>query len=280
VGFTVAERTHPHPMFDFSVFRIRDFSGAILGCVGMNCSYWPFMIYLPLYFTAGLGRDVAAAGFALLAYTVPFLVMPPVAQWLLLRYDARVVIPGGLFVIGLGFLLMKLGSDASGHGPWPVLPGALLAGIGLGLTTTPASSMTKSAVPAERAGMASGMDVSARLITLALNIAVMGLVLVAGLEASLQASQGASADAGPLRTVAEQLASGNLAGALQAVPASAGQSVDTHMLQGALTQGFGWVMLYGGMAAWITAALSWVVFRGLHEAVIPQSPAGTKSTSR
>ena len=280
VGFIVAERTHPHPMFDFSVFRIRDFSGAILGCIGMNCSYWPFMIYLPLYFTAGLGLDVATAGFALLAYTVPFLLMPPVAQWLLLRHDARVVIPGGLFVIGLGFLAMKLGSDVSGHGPWPVLPGALLAGIGLGLTTTPASSMTTSAVPAERAGMASGMDVSARLITLALNIALMGLVLIAGLEASLQASLGASADAGQLRTVAEQLASGNLAGALQAVPTSAGLSVDTHMLQGALTQGFGWVMLYGGIAAWITAALSWVVFRGLHEAVKPQAPAGTKSTSR
>lgn len=133
--------------------------------------------------------------------------------------------------------------------------------FGLGLTTTPASSMTTSAVPAERAGMASGMDVSARLITLALNIALMGLVVIAGLEASLQASLGASADAGQLRTVAEQLASGNLAGALQAVPASAGLSVDTHMLQQALTQGFGWVMLYGGISAWITAALSWVVFR-------------------
>ncbi|KAF1050201.1 hypothetical protein [Xylophilus sp.] len=28
----------------------------------------------------------------------------------------------------------------------------------------------------------------------------------------------------------------------------------------ALAQGFGWVMLYGGIAAWITAALSWGVF--------------------
>ncbi|MBH1965800.1 MAG: hypothetical protein I8H77_15760, partial [Comamonadaceae bacterium] len=34
------------------------------------------------------------------------------------------------------------------------------------------------------------------------------------------------------------------------------------IIQGALTQGFGWVMLYGGVTAWITAALSWGVFRG------------------
>lgn len=105
VGFVVAERLHPRPMFDFSVFRIRDFSGAIIGCVGMNCSYWPFMVYLPLYFTAGMGWDISRTGLALLVYTVPFLVMPPIAQWLLLRYQARIVIPSGLFTIGLGFML-------------------------------------------------------------------------------------------------------------------------------------------------------------------------------
>ena len=82
------------------------FSGAIIGCVGMNCSYWPFMVYLPLYFTAGMGWDISRTGLALLVYTVPFLVMPPIAQWLLLRYQARIVIPSGLFTIGLGFMLM------------------------------------------------------------------------------------------------------------------------------------------------------------------------------
>ncbi|WP_028603298.1 MFS transporter [Ottowia thiooxydans] len=262
-GFIIAERTHAHPMFDFSVFRIRDFTGAILGCVGMNFSYWPFMIYLPLYFTAGLGMDVTSAGLALLPYTVPFLLMPPVAQWLLLRYDARIVIPGGLFLIGLGFFLMKLGSHFTEQGSWPVLPGALLAGIGLGLTTTPATSMTTSAVPAHRAGMASGMDVSARLITLAINIAGMGLVLVAGLTAALRTSLGLSLDAAQLRDLAERLAGGNTATAVQAVAAVADAERASMIIQSALTQGFGWVMLYGGVAAWITAALSWAVFRGV-----------------
>ncbi|MET4580499.1 hypothetical protein [Ottowia thiooxydans] len=99
VGFIIAERTHTHPMFDFSVFSIRDFTGAILGCVGMNFSYWPFTIYLPLYFTAGFGMDVTSAGLV------------------------------------------------------------LLAGLGLGLTTTPATSMTTSAVPSHRADMGHAVDV-------------------------------------------------------------------------------------------------------------------------
>ncbi len=41
------------PDVDFSLFAVRNFSGAILACVGMNCSYWPFMIYLPFYFSTG-----------------------------------------------------------------------------------------------------------------------------------------------------------------------------------------------------------------------------------
>ncbi|HQC94608.1 MAG TPA: MFS transporter [Aquabacterium sp.] len=261
VGFVVAERLHPRPMFDFSVFRIRDFSGAIIGCVGMNCSYWPFMVYLPLYFTAGMGWDISRTGLALLVYTVPFLVMPPIAQWLLLRYQARIVIPSGLFTIGLGFMLMQVGSGFSEWGGWTVLPGALLAGIGLGLTTTPATNMTTSAVPAQRAGMASGMDASARLITLALNIAAMGGVLVVGIASALPTALGQGVPSAQLRSMAEQLAGGNLAGVQQQLSALAGADAAGVALQASVTQGFGVVMLYGGIAAWLTAAASWAVLR-------------------
>ena len=58
-AFVLVERFYARPMFDFSVFRIRDFSGAITGCISMNFSYWPLMIYLPIYFTVGLSYDSA-----------------------------------------------------------------------------------------------------------------------------------------------------------------------------------------------------------------------------
>jgi hypothetical protein len=260
-------------MFDFSVFKIRDFSGAILGCIGMNCSYWPIMINLPLYFSAGLGYGTTAAGLALLVYTVPFLVMPPIAQWLLLRYQARFVIPAGLFLIGLGFMAMKWGSGLAQLGGWTVLPGALVAGIGLGLTTTPATNMTTASVPAHRAGMASGMDVSARLISLAINIAVMGLVLVAGILAALRGSLGTALDAARLRALAGQLAGGDMAGAQQALATLAVPDASGALLQTAVAHGFGWVMLYGGLGAWLAAALSFAVFGGR------QAPAAAREAS-
>ncbi|AVS68783.1 MFS transporter [Paracidovorax avenae] len=261
-AFVAVERSQPRPMFDFSVFAIRDFSGGILACVGMNCSYWPFMIYLPFYFSAGVGLDTTATGLMLLVYTVPFLVMPPVAQWLLLRYQAAWVIPSGLFVIGLGFMLMWGGSLLAHLGSWTVLPGALVAGIGLGLTTTPATNMTTASVPPHRAGMASGMDVSARLITLVIHIAVMGLVLVAGIQAALRGLWGPAVEPGLLQALAQRLAGGDLAGTQQLLAGHSLPGASMVPLQEVVVQGFGWVMLYGGLAAWITAGLSLAVLRG------------------
>ncbi len=260
VAFVLVETFHPHPMFDFSVFKIRDFSGAILGCVGMNFSYWPFMIYLPLYFSAALGYDNTATGLLLLAYTLPYLVMPPIAQYLLVRYQARIVIPAGLFTIGLGLLLMKFGSSFGQHSGLAVLPGALVAGIGLGLTNTSATNMTTGSVPSNRAGMASGMDISARLITLAINIAVMGAILVAGIHASLRDAFGAAFDVTQLRAITEQLAGGDLAAVRQEFPQLATLDASGDIVRAALTDGFGNVMLYGGIGVWAIATLSAVIF--------------------
>ena len=61
-----------------------------------------------------------------------------------------------------------------------VLLSCVIAGIGLALTNSPTTNTTTGAVSNDRAGMASGIDFSARLITLALNIALMGLVLLWG----------------------------------------------------------------------------------------------------
>jgi Major Facilitator Superfamily len=242
IAFVIAERISTRPMFHFSVFQIRDFTGALLGSMAMNFSFWPFMIYLPIYFEAALGYDSVAAGLALLAYTLPTLVVPPAAERLALKYRPGLVIPSGLFTIGLGFFLMKIGSAVE-HASWlTMLPGCVLAGCGLGLTNTPVTNTTTGSVSQDRAGMASGIDMSARMISLAINIAVMGFVLVEGVLSSLKAEHSSGSDAAVLRPLAESIASGRV--------------VATH----ALVEGFGWVMLYGGIGVWALAGISLFVF--------------------
>ena len=247
--FVMIERRQPEPMIDFSVFRIRRFSGALLGSAGMNCSFWPLMIYLPLYVQHGLGYSSLGTGLTLLAYTLPTLLVPPLAERLALRYQADTVIPAGLLAIGLGFLLMLWGSSVDAASWLTILPGCLLAGTGLGLTNTPVTNTTTGAVPGERAGMASSIDISARMVSLSINIALMGFILVEAIQSALRPHLPNGLDAATLRAMAEDLSAGKGAGTL---PAGVAQL--------ALAQGFGAVMLYGGVAACLFAVASWLVF--------------------
>ncbi|MCZ7449814.1 MFS transporter [Agrobacterium rhizogenes] len=252
IAFFIAEKLTPRPMFDFSVFRIRPFSGAIIGSAAMNISFWPFMIYLPIWFQAGLGYDSVTAGLGLLAYTLPALVVPPLAERLSLRYQPRLVIPVGLFTIGLGFMLMKIGSGIENASWLTMLPGCILAGIGLGLTNTPVTNTTTGAVPPARSGMASGIDMSARMVSLAINIPIMGFILVEGVRASLQANLPDGTDMNALQSLAKKIAAGT-------ARASA-RGVSETLVHQALADGFGLVMLYAGVGVWLLAWLSFVVF--------------------
>jgi EmrB/QacA subfamily drug resistance transporter len=260
VLFLWVEKINPHPMFDFSVFRVRNFSGSIIGSIGMNFSFWPFMIYLPIYFQGALGYDAVTAGSALLAYTLPTLVLPPLAERLSLRYRPGVVIPAGLFVIGLGFMAMRYGSGMA-HASWmTMLPGCLLAGIGLGLTNTPVTNTTTGSVASSRAGMASGMDMSARLITLAINIALMGFILLEGIHSHLRGALSASLDAMQLRALAEKIAAGNFASLAEGFPALSQADPSGAIVHAALVNSFGLVMLYGGVGVWVLAGISLLIF--------------------
>ncbi|KWV58367.1 MFS transporter [Bradyrhizobium macuxiense] len=250
IAFLVAEKVTRRPMFDFSVFRIPAFSGSIIGSAAMNLSYWPFMIYLPIWFHAGLGYDSVSAGLALLAYTLPTLVMPPFAERLSLRYQPGLIIPAGLFTIGVGFMLMKFGSAAVRPDWSTMLPGCLIAGIGLGITNTPVTNTTTGSVSSDRAGMASGIDMSARMVSLSVNIALMGFILASGVLAHLR-SVLPVLDAAQLRSLAETIAAGNAVSMPELTDAVVHQ---------ALASGFGWVMLYGGIGVWIMAAISFVIF--------------------
>ncbi|MGA8121165.1 MFS transporter [Rouxiella badensis] len=262
--FVIIERRHPHPMFDFSVFKNRSFFGALLGSAGMNFSFWPFMIYLPLYYQSVLGFDIISAGGYLLAYTLPTLLMPPVAARLVHRFGAARIIPAGLFGIGIGFLLMRVGiSQAFG-----LLPGALLAGAALGLTNTPVTHTTTGSLPVSRAGMASGMDMSARLITLAINIAVMGSLLVAGIGHYLRDKLPARLDAAHWQTLAERIAGGEqLAGAPDT------PFVSTALAREALTAGFSNVLLYGALGVSLLALASHLVFASRSRTPICVAPS-------
>lgn len=98
--------------------------------------------------------------------------------------------------------------------------------------------------------MASGIDMSARMVSLAVNIALMGFILASGVLANLKAVLPNLSD-DQLRLFAERIAAGN---------AVSMPELNNSAVHQALANGFGWVMLYGGIGVWIMAAASFLVF--------------------
>jgi hypothetical protein len=156
-------------------------------------------------------------------------------------------------------MLMKVGSSAV-HADWlTMLPGCLLSGIGLGLTNTPVTNTATAAVSADRAGMASGIDMSARLITPAINIAVMGFILLEGVLSYLKRALPAFADEKQIQLLAEKVAAGDMR-LLDHGPALATMNPHGAIAHAVLVHGFGLVMLYGGLGVWTLALLSVLTF--------------------
>jgi hypothetical protein len=91
---------------------------------------------------------------------------------------------------------------------------------------------------------------------LAVNIAAMGFILLAGVDAYLQQTLPESFGTLPLHSVAEQIVAGNLT-ALKTLPE---WDALAPLVHAALTQSFGLVMLYGGLGAWALAAASLMIF--------------------
>lgn len=262
IVFILAELRQAYPMIDFKVFRVRRFTGAIMGCIGMNFSFWPLMVFLPLYFQVALHCDTLTTGMCLLAYTLPTLLFPPLGERLMLRYGSGRAIPFGLLLIGTGFLTMYASGRTGGTAWLVLLSGCVLAGSGLGIVNTPVTNTATAAVPGDRAGMASGIDVSSRLITLAINIALMGFLLVQGTFSYLKNTLPA---AGPdkLFELSKRLVAGGL---------TVEQIVNIEMLMGvhqqdifgeALKQGFGGIFLYGGTGVLVLALISFLIFNPL-----------------
>jgi fucose permease len=103
------------------------------------------------------------------------MVLSPRAPRLARRFGVRITGALGLAVMGGGFLIFATLSSRSSY--WHFGLAALIAGLGIGLATAPATTAITSALPAQRQGIASAVNDLAREVGGAFGIAVLGSLL-------------------------------------------------------------------------------------------------------
>jgi EmrB/QacA subfamily drug resistance transporter len=258
IAFVVLERRSPHPMLDLALFRVPTFVGASIVAFALSASMFAMFLYLTLYIQNVLGYTPLEAGLRFLPVTLLSFFVAPVSGKLSERIGVRPFLAGGLLCVGAGLLLMR-GIEVSDD--WTaLLPGFMLAGVGIGLTNPALATAAIGVVDPRRSGMASGINSTFRQVGIATGIAAWGAVFTHLVNAQAGAFSRAVEDAGVsgggfgfgTSDFADFIAFGGYR-QLGAKAADPGRE--------AFLAGLNDILLYGGILALVGAALAFALVR-------------------
>jgi EmrB/QacA subfamily drug resistance transporter len=135
------------------------------------------MLTFALFLQAGQHATPLRAGLTLLAFSAGGVVSAPQAVRLAERYGHSVLAAGAVMLVaGVAGMIAGAHEIGTGPGPWPLVPGLVVAGAGLGLLVVPLVNVVLAAVPASDAGGASGVFSTAQQLGGALGVAIIGSV--------------------------------------------------------------------------------------------------------
>jgi EmrB/QacA subfamily drug resistance transporter len=260
IAFLVTERRSSEPMFDLSLFRKPAFSGGSIAAFAVSASILALILYLVIYLQNVLGYSALGAGIRLLTLSGAILIFGGVSGRLSGRVPARALLAAGLALVGVGLLLMRGLSAGSG---WTALvPGLIVSGAGVGLINPALASTAVDVVPANRAGMGSGINSTFRQVGIATGIAALGAVFQHQVSTSVLAGlqriphiPGAIA-----HKTAEAIVAGRAQQALDAVPAPARHAAG-YVARGAFTGALNDIFLVAALVAFAGAILAAVLVR-------------------
>ncbi len=258
VGFVAVEATSEHAMFDLSLFRLPTFTGGSIAAFAVNGGVFAILLYLVLYLQDVLGYSALQTGLRLLVLSGAIMAVAGVAGRLTSKVPIRALIGPGLAVGGVGLLLMRgLGAGSS----WThLIPGLLIAGIGVGFVNPPLASTAVGVVAPQRSGMASGINSTFRQVGTATGIALLGSLFASRL-ASAVASR-AAGGALPVRatTITTGLEDGEVGGLLSRVPATDRAHLE-HLLRASFASALDEVLLVAALISLVGAVLAFALIR-------------------
>ncbi|MBT9383465.1 MFS transporter [Pseudooceanicola sp. CBS1P-1] len=151
-----------HPMLPLDLFAGRQFSRS------MVCSFCAFfaqflmLVTLPFYLHDVLGHSEIRTGLLMTPWPVATAIMAPLVGRLADRHSADLLGAIGMAMFGAGFLWVGVLVQAPSDGV--VLSAMALSGAGFALFQSPNNRLILSSAPPHRAGGASGMQSTMRLI--------------------------------------------------------------------------------------------------------------------
>jgi EmrB/QacA subfamily drug resistance transporter len=253
-AFLVVEWRQQAPMFDLTLFRVPTFTGAQITAFAISAGMFSQFLYLALYLQNVLGYSPLGAGVRFLPLSVLSFFTAPLAGRLSSHMPVRVLLGGGLALVGLSLLLMHGITPSSA---WTkLLAGFLVGGVGVGLVNAPLAVTAVSVVEPRRAGMASGINNTFRQVGVATGIAALGAIFQSRIRSEL-----AGHLAGHAAELSRAVASGATQQALQAVPPQA-RAQTAALARSAFIAGLNEILLVAAFVLFAGAICAFLLVRG------------------
>jgi MFS family permease len=216
--FVLQQWRSPRPVLDPRVFATPAMAGIGALLTAIQFGYWAVLVYLPLFLTARLLVSIDVAGVALLAATLPMLLVPLSGSRFVARWGWRrfFIVAFGIIAIGDLFLAFAALSASPAMRLAATIAGMLTIGVGAALANPQMGNVVLVLAPPTQAGMASAVTMIVRQAGFAISIAALG--------ATLGATDVAAAFATPF-TLAAFVALAAMVAALILLPAKSSQNV-------------------------------------------------------
>jgi EmrB/QacA subfamily drug resistance transporter len=183
VAFVVVEARQERPMLDISLFRRPAFLGVSLATFAIGAGMFALFPYLSIYLQDILGTSPLGAGLRFLPLTAFIFFVPLLTRGIAQRVQAWILATLGLLLVAIALLLMY--GLSSGSRWTALLPGLVVAGIGIGLANPTLAAAALRTVDPARSGMASGINNTFRLSGVSIGVAALGAVLENRVSSSL-----------------------------------------------------------------------------------------------
>lgn len=174
LAFVTWERRSSAPMLDVSLFRNARFSAA---CAAVTVSFFTllgFIFVITQYFQLIKHYDPLSAGVHLLPVAVSVGLASVLGTKLAVRIGTKLVVTVGLLMVTTFYLWVTTVSTSTGY---PTIAAQMvLYGLGMGLTSAPATEAIMGVVPVGKAGVGSAVNDATRLLGGTLGVAVIGSV--------------------------------------------------------------------------------------------------------
>jgi EmrB/QacA subfamily drug resistance transporter len=172
-----------HPSLDISLFRDPRLSSAIGALSLMFFGMMGALFFLNFYLQTVRGYSPLHAGTISLAFAAAQMATAPRSPGLVRRFGAKSVVAAGLLAMTVALIGYQLLGQTTPI--WVLCVLFFIQGTGMGVIQPPATEAVMSVVPRQRAGAGSALTNTARQVSGALGVAVLGSILAQAYRSQL-----------------------------------------------------------------------------------------------